>query len=127
MIRLSVCQMLLDLQYTEISRHVYEIRYQIHLRPYRFRVKYKMGPSPYQYFWNEDGQNITDQIVPYIGPNHDFHKIEYTPHDFGHRSILVEYLNGHRQLFREFEVIGEEDTGDGQGESWNDIFDMDVE
>lgn len=76
-----------------IKKGLYEIEYTIHLKTYKIRIPYKRGPSKYRAFLNHE-QNITSKIMPYVGPNDDFHNIPYTPNDFGYDHLTIEYSNG---------------------------------
>lgn len=76
-----------------IKKNLYEIEYTIHLKTYKIQIPCKRGPSKYRHFFSHE-QNITPAIMPYVGPNDDFHNILYTPNDFGYDSISIEYSDG---------------------------------
>jgi hypothetical protein len=104
-LKMHVCQSMIDIQCVQIHKHVYDIQYQIHLKQYKIRVQHKKGPSIYQHFFDQDGNNITYDILPYLGPNQDFHGISYTPNDFGHTKIIVEYQDGEKRSFEKDDGI----------------------
>ena len=105
-LKMLFCQYILNLQCIPISKHIYDIQYQMHFRVFKLRVNYKKGPSPYLHFYDEKTNNdVTELIMPYIGPNHDFHGISYTPKDFGITKLKVEYLNGNSYVFTADEII----------------------
>ena len=106
-IKMFICQSMIDIQCTQIHKHVYDIQYQIHLKQYKIRVHHKKGPSVYEHFYDQDGNNITYDILPYLGPNQDFHGISYTPNDFGFLNMTIEYQDGNKKLFEKHEIIGE--------------------
>lgn len=105
-VKMFICQSLIDIQCIQVDKHVYDIQYQIHLKKYKIRVRNKKGPSIYQHFYDPYANDITYEIIPYVGPNHDFHNISYTPKDFGYLNITVLYKDGSKHLFKENDVIG---------------------
>lgn len=88
-----------------IGKNLYEIEYTINCKPYRFLVKYKTGPSKYKKFLQSSGQDVSDRIFPFLGPNDDFHRIAYAPKDFGYETLTVEYLNGDVREFKVHDTI----------------------
>lgn len=76
-----------------IKKGLYEIEYTIHLKTYKIQIPYKRGPSKYRSFFSHE-QNITSKIIPYVGPNDDFHNVLYTPNDFGYDTLTIEYSDG---------------------------------
>jgi hypothetical protein len=45
---------------------------------------------------NQDGKDVTDDILKYYGPGYDFHGLEnsVSPSLFGHNSLKIEFLGG---------------------------------
>lgn len=111
-LKMFACQTFIDIQCIEVRKHVYDIQYQIHLKQYKIRVHHKKGPPIYKHFYDQDLNDISLEILPYIGPNHDFHGISYTPNDFGYSNISVEYSNGIIISFEKDQVIGEKECYD---------------
>lgn len=100
-------QYIIKLHCIEVKKHIYDIEYMIHFNRYRIRVYYKHGPSPFETFLTTDGTDITSEIQPYVGPNHDFHGIKYTPNDFGYENIIIEYENGDTKTFNKYEFLSD--------------------
>ena len=103
--RSYLTQYLIKLHCIEVKKHVYDIEYMIHFNRYRIRVNYKHGPPPFDTFLTKDGTDITSDILPYMGPNQDFHGITYTPNDFGYEEIIVESENGDKRTFQKDESL----------------------
>jgi hypothetical protein len=74
-------------------------------------VSFKIGPTPYKLFIprvvrralptsieNQDGEDIYDQMIEYMGPNSDFFHTPATPKMFGHTSISFHYTSGTTQF-----------------------------
>lgn len=66
----------------------FEIRYTVAGQRFRMLAEPKSGPLPFFEINDQDGRDITDIIVPYIGPSLDWHGNELTPNYFGLKSIV---------------------------------------
>jgi hypothetical protein len=53
-------------------------------------LKKLRGPPPFsiENIFNQHHENVTEKIVPFLGPCLDFHHISYTPSNFGYSSLL---------------------------------------
>lgn len=59
------------------------INYTFSGKNYKLLSKIKRGPKKETLeFFDENKENITDKIIPFYGPNNDWHQIEYCPNDF---------------------------------------------
>lgn len=54
---------------------------------------------------NESGDDVTDDIKPYMGPGLNFHNIPTTPIDFGHKRLVFEMLGGEQKEYEENDLI----------------------
>lgn len=88
-----------------IKKHVYDIEYAINCKIYRFRTKYRMGPSKYREFIDDKGNNISEMMFQYLGPNDDFHKCEYRPSDFNCKSITIIYQDNTKKTYDQDDII----------------------
>jgi hypothetical protein len=88
-----------------ISKNLYEIEYTINCKSYRFRTKYKQGPSKYIQFMKNELTDVSDIIFPFVGPNDNFHNFTYTPKDFGLDTLTVHYMDGNVRNFASDEKI----------------------
>ena len=102
-----------------INKHIYDIEYSINCKIYRFRTSYKKGPSKYSQFIDHTGQDISEYIFKYVGPNDDFHNINYTPTDFNCSSMIIIYYNGTQQIFNSNDIISNTQLFDEN--NFNDI------
>jgi len=66
----------------KVDRNLYEITYAINGRLYKMLIKQIRGPVPIKMVLDKDGNDITDKVLPYIGPQHDFHSAELYPNFF---------------------------------------------
>jgi hypothetical protein len=72
-----------------INRSTAEVSYTFRDTEYKFRTKIKRGVPEVIRFEDENGVDITESLSPYIGPGEDFHRLHYTPSEFGYQKITV--------------------------------------
>ena len=88
-----------------IKKNVYDIEYTINCRIYRFQIPYKKGPSKYLQFIDDQDNDVSLLLFSYVGPNDDFHKIEYKPSHFDLKSLTINYSDGSSKTFHENDII----------------------
>lgn len=88
-----------------ISRHTYEISYVLHDKTYRFRTKVQRGPSRVVQVTDETGDDITEEIRSYMGPNEDFHGQSIRTCDIGCELISMEMRNGDTIVFGPLDTL----------------------
>lgn len=91
-----------------VRKGVYDIEYTIHLKTFRFRTTFRKGPCRYRGFTTTVGDeeiDVSENILPYVGPNHDFHCLQYTPEELGYPSLTVQYDDGTTRVFGPTEVL----------------------
>ncbi len=87
-----------------ISRNQVEIAYTFRDTEYRLRSRVKRGASiPIRIFAND--HDVTNELLPYVGPGEDFHGITYTPEDFGYESVIIRRDGMDDVVFQTWEVI----------------------
>jgi len=84
----------LDNSLTKIDKNKYELKYVINGKLYKKIIKPNRGPIPVISVANEIGYDVTEEILPYMGPNNDFHNEKFTPKFFGYDKLVFEMLNG---------------------------------
>ena len=63
----------------QYSKNKYEITYAINDKIYKIRSNFKKGPCPILKISNENNVDITYDILPYLGPNYDWHNNKFYP------------------------------------------------
>lgn len=83
------------------------VEYEFCGSKYKLNSKFKKGPNKkqIQIIENENNENIYDKIEPYLGPNEDFHQINYTCNDFDEKYLKFIKVNNEFQEFRDDEII----------------------
>jgi hypothetical protein len=65
----------------------------------------KKGPSPIIQVLNQDDIDITDYVMPYYGPNYDWHSINFIPQFFRCKEMVFEMDDGTEKIFGELDYI----------------------
>jgi hypothetical protein len=89
----------------KIDRHTFEITYVINGKLYKMRVKPKRGPSPVLQISNEEQSDVTDQVLPYMGPSYDWHGNTFSPDCFGHQTLVFEFADGSEITFEQKSTV----------------------
>jgi hypothetical protein len=78
----------------KIDRKNYELTYVINGRLYKMIITPKLGPSPVLQISNDMEIDVTDHILPYMGPNYDWNGHKFSPQFFGYKSLTFELSDG---------------------------------
>jgi len=89
----------------QIDKNIYEINYVIEGIFYKMIVIPKKGPHPILQIRNENHVDITDNILPYYGPCHDWHSITVIPQFFKCKTLIFDMSDGTEKTFGELEYI----------------------
>ena len=89
------------------SRQAYTINYPFMMDWYKIIVKKKSGPCLLVGIKDSNGNDVYEQIKPYIGPGHDFHGglVKLTPDDLGYSGLTFEYINGNKKTFDKYDEL----------------------
>ena len=89
----------------KFNRDYIKISYVYKEKPYFYLLKVKRGVTPLLTIVDEAGNDIMDEMVPYLGPNLDCHNISLTPKDFGYQRITVTTVLDNTVTFEENDMI----------------------
>uniref|UniRef100_A0A6C0H3G0 Uncharacterized protein n=1 Tax=viral metagenome TaxID=1070528 RepID=A0A6C0H3G0_9ZZZZ len=81
----------------------YELTYVINGRLYKMITNPIRGPVPILQISNDDGEDVTDIVLPYMGPQYDWHYREFSPSFFGYKSLTFELSDGTERTYEETE------------------------
>ena len=81
----------------------YELTYVINGRLYKMIVSPTRGPSPIMKIINDLGEDVTAVVIPYMGPQYDWHYREFTPSFFDYKSLTFELADGTERTYEETE------------------------
>ena len=89
----------------KLDKNTYEVEYIIGGKIYKMIVIPKKGPNNILYILDENNNDLTDFILPYYGPNYDWHFIKLSPQFFRYKKIIFYLADGTEKVFRELEYI----------------------
>lgn len=81
------------------------ISYVLNGKLYRFVVRAKKGPVNVLLVTDEDFNDVSDKILPFMGPGQDWHGQEFTPAFWKKNTLTFEFANGEHKTFSENEPI----------------------
>jgi hypothetical protein len=81
------------------------INYVLNGRHYKMVVRDRKGPHDVLLVHDEDNNDITDLVLPYLGPNDDWHKTSFTPAFWDKNKISFELTSGDSKSFYRDDVI----------------------
>lgn len=85
----------------KIGRNTYEISYVIDGKLFKMIVISKRGPTPILQISDDKQNDVTEQILPYMGPQYDWHNTHFSPEFFGTKSLIFELLDGTEYTYEE--------------------------
>jgi|UniRef100_A0A6C0J1T9 hypothetical protein len=89
----------------KIDKKTYLVTYYIEGKQYKMLVKPKKGPNPILKILDENEIDITQEILPYMGPNLNWHNYPVTPDFFNKKNISFEYNNQNKLTFNYTDII----------------------
>lgn len=90
----------------KLDDNTFEVHYVLYGRLHKMLVHPVKGPSPIFLIMDENDDDVTDTILPYLGPEHNFHRNDtLTPNNFGFKSLTFEYDDGTSEKFCENDII----------------------
>lgn len=78
----------------KLDRNVYEVSYIINGKMYKMVVTPKRGPVPVLQISDDEQNDVTFHVLPYMGPQYDWHGTNLTPEIFGYKTLTFELSNG---------------------------------
>lgn len=90
-----------------IRREEYDVLYVLHEQLYKIRVHAKRGPHQRKILQviNENDEDVTVDIQPYLGPQEDFHGILYEPSIIGYKQLTFNLNDGTSKTFEKGQEI----------------------
>ena len=78
----------------KLNKNKYEITYIVEGKIYKLVVNVTRGPSPVLQIINDTNDDVTYEVLPYVGPNYNWHNSSFTPEFFGFESLTFELADG---------------------------------
>ena len=89
----------------KLNHKTYEVSYSINGKLYKMIVSPKRGPEYILQVSNEKQNDITSIVIPYLGPNYDWHNKSFTPNFFNCKLLNFELNDGSEKTFYENQII----------------------
>lgn len=77
-----------------IDAKTYELTYVVNGSLYKMLIVPKRGPKPIIMVYNENEEDVTDEVLTYMGPQYDWHHSKISPKFFGYQSLTFELADG---------------------------------
>ena len=88
----------------KIDRKTSELTYVIAGKKYKMIIKPKRGPCPILQVSNENLEDLTELVIPYMGPKYDWHGEDFSPLFFNCKNLTFECANGNSFIFKNEEI-----------------------
>lgn len=85
----------------KLDKKTYEVSYIINGKMYKMIVNHDRGPCPILQVTDGEHEDMTDTVIPYLGPSNDWHNHKFNPKFFGKESMTFELANGEEKTFGE--------------------------
>jgi hypothetical protein len=89
----------------KLEGNKFEITYVINGRMFKMITAPPRGPSLILQVSDENQDDLTDEILPYLGPRNDWHNKDFTPSFFKSKTLSFELSNGETRMFSEDDVM----------------------
>lgn len=86
-------------------KNKYFVTYHFEGKPYNLLVSKKRGPAKIVDVLTCYSESVIDNVKMYMGPNYDFHNINYTPHCMGYSTLKFIYDDDTVKFFSDDMVI----------------------
>jgi hypothetical protein len=95
----------MDNSVIKVDKNKYEISYIINGKLYKMIIKPLRGPSCVLDIRDDKNNDVTEHIIPYLGPNEDWNNTQFYPLYFGYNKLIFELLDGTIKIFNNNEII----------------------
>ena len=85
---------------TPLEGGKYQVTYIIKGKTYKMVVKPIKGPKKVLLVSDNNQEDVSYKIIPYMGPEDNFHGKLYTPNFFNHTELIFEMSNGDEKIFK---------------------------
>lgn len=84
----------------------YEVSYVIRGKLYKMIVTPKKGPTHIAFIFDQDDNDVSETIFPYLGPRYDFHHSHLiTPKYLGFEKLKFIHFDGFEKEFSEDDIL----------------------
>lgn len=86
----------------KVGKNTYVVEYKLLGKKYKMIAKQRKGPCPITDIVDENGDDIMERVLPYMGPGYDWHGTKQHPplEIFNCTEIKITYLNGTTEILK---------------------------
>jgi hypothetical protein len=99
---LDLCQTL-NQSVRKIGKNKFEVTYILNEQEYKFIIEGRRGPKNILAVRDENDNDVTEKMMPYLGPKQNWHGRKFTPNNFGHERLTFELVGGQQLSFEKLE------------------------
>lgn len=88
-----------------IDKKNISVSYVINGHLHTMVVRPSRGPPPVLLVTDELGNDVSDVVLPYMGPSYDWHKRSFTPEFWGKERLVFEMSNGSTKTIEKDQLI----------------------
>lgn len=89
----------------EIVNGIPILSYSYNGKLYKLLMRGRKGPSPIIIVVDENGEDCSDLVLPYFGPNYDWHGRTFTPEFWNKNVLIFELASGCNLYFKKEDRI----------------------
>lgn len=89
----------------KLDGKTFELTYVIEGKIYKLIIVPKRGPAPVLQVIDETNDDVTDYILPYMGPKYNWHNNEVKPSFFNYQSLSFQLMDGTEKTYNYDEIM----------------------
>lgn len=87
------------------DKHRFVLTYVADGRIYKMVSARRKGPPLVLLVLDENGDDVSDRVIPFLGPERNWHKNSFTPEFWGKKKLVFELSDGRAETFEEKDTI----------------------
>ena len=88
----------------KVDRKTSVLTYVYAGKRYKLFIKPKRGPCPILQIIDENSEDVTEHVLPYMGPKYNWHGEKLSPKTLGYKTLTFECSNGKSLIFKNEEI-----------------------
>jgi hypothetical protein len=88
-----------------LDKNTYELTYVINGNLYKCRIKVKKGPKPILQIIDHNSYDVTEVVLPYLGPEYNWHGNKISPNGLGYNSLSFELSDGEEKFYDKHDIV----------------------
>lgn len=105
----SICRVIYEYEtqteLKEIGKGTYALAYHYRGKEYKVFLRFRRGPKQISMIVDENEDDVTDAVTPFLGPDEQAHGQHLTPHDLGYEELTLVRLDDTFITFKSEDAI----------------------